>query len=180
MAHVLNFFNRPGNRLVASALDIRPGHRVLEVGFGGGAAIPTTLAALDGDGRLCGVDLSADMARLAAGRFGGGVVVFACGDAQALPIRSGIFDRAYAMHSHLYWPSVPAGLAEVHRVLQPGGRMLLGMDVISGVRLVRWFGRGYKPAGAEVLARQVTAAGFGEVATRKLTRGLVVVLGTRT
>src|SRR6266498_4470088 len=69
MAHVLNFFNRRGNRLVADALDVRTGHRVLEIGFGGGAAVPAMLGALRGDGQLCAVDLSPDMAVLAASRF---------------------------------------------------------------------------------------------------------------
>ena len=69
MAHVLNFFNRRGNQLVAGALEVRPGQRVLEIGFGGGAAFPATLSALDGDGQLCAVDLSPDMAILAARRF---------------------------------------------------------------------------------------------------------------
>jgi hypothetical protein len=39
MVRVLNFFNRRGNQLVAGTLDVRPGHRVREVGFGGGAAV---------------------------------------------------------------------------------------------------------------------------------------------
>jgi SAM-dependent methyltransferase len=181
MASVLNFFNRAGNRLIADEVAIRPGDRVLEVGFGGGAAVPTTAAALDGEGLLCGVDLSPDMARLAARRFGAGATapVFAAADVAALPVRTGTFDCAYAMHSHLYWVSPLDGIRELHRVLRADGRVLLGMDVVSGVRLVRWFGRDYKPAGAEEVAELLSAAGFGEVAIRHLTRGTVAVLGTR-
>ncbi|MBV9283958.1 MAG: methyltransferase domain-containing protein [Acidimicrobiia bacterium] len=139
MARALNFFNRQGNRRVATALDIHGGQRVLEVGFGGGAAIPTTAAALGPSGTLCGVDLSADMARLAAARFRR--VTLACGDAEALPLKSRTFDRAYAMHSHLYWPSPAAGIREIHRVLRSRGQLILGMDVVSGIRLLKWFGR---------------------------------------
>ena len=183
MAYVLNFFNRRGNRLVASALEVRPGHRVLEVGFGGGVAIPSTMAALDGSGVLCGVDLSADMARLVAGRFrnarGAMTPLLACGDVVRLPLNSQTFDRAYAMHSHLYWPSPLAGIREVHRVTRRGGRVLLGMDVISGVRLVRWFGRGYKPPAPVELEELLRQAGFVDVWTRKLTGGVVAVVGTR-
>jgi len=183
MVHVLNFFNRRGNRLVADALGVRPGHRVLEVGFGGGAAIPTTMAALDGDGMLCGVDLSADMARLAAGRFrnsaGDVTPLFACADVERLPLKSQSFDRAYAMHSHLYWPSPLTGIREMHRVLRRDGRILLGMDVVSGVRLVRWFGRGYKPPDPPALEELLRTAGFADVSSRTLTGGIVAVVGTR-
>lgn len=184
MAHALNFFNRRGNRLAAVALDVRPGHRVLEVGFGGGAAIRTTLGALAGEGSLCAIDLSADMAVLAADRFhrviGEGALVLACGDVEALPLRSSTFDRAYAMHSHMYWPSPLAGIREVHRVLRPEGRVLLAMDVISGLRLIRWFGRGYQPATPARLVDLFGAAGFSDIATTRLTGGVVAVSGTRT
>ena len=183
MVYALNFFNRRGNRLVASALDVHPGHRVVEVGFGGGAAMPTTIAAIDGNGMLCGVDLSADMARLVADRFrrtdAGVTPLLACGDVERLPLKSETFDRAYAMHSHLYWPSPLAGIREMHRVVRHQGRILLGMDVVSGARLVRWFGRGYKPPEPKELQELFRSSGFVNVSSRKLTGGVVVVVGTR-
>jgi arsenite methyltransferase len=182
MVHVLNFFNGPGNRKVAAALDVRRGHRVLEVGFGGGAAIPTTASALGGDGLLCGVDLSADMARL-ANRFrdaGLGITpVFTCGNAEALPVKSSSFDRAYAMHSHLFWTRPLDGIRELHRVLRPGGRALLGLDARTGLHLARRFGRGYDPVDERELPRLLAEAGFVDVVTRKLSGGTVAVVGTR-
>ena len=183
MAHALNFFNRRGNQRVAAALAIRPGHRVLEVGFGGGAAFPTTLGALDSVGMLCGIDLSSDMATVARRRFRAAVeaklLIMACADVGALPLVAETFDAAYALHSHLYWPSPLAGIRELHRVLQPGGQLLLAMDLASGVRLVRWFGRGYEPAMPDRLAEMYREAGFFEVRTVELTRGVVSVIGTR-
>ena len=129
------------------------------------------------------MDLSADMARLAAHRFAGtieGVTVsFACGDVVALPLRNETFNCAYAMHSHLYWPSPAAGIREVHRVLRPGGRILLGMDVVSGVRLVKWFGRDYEPLPPARLSKLLGECGFVDVATQHLTRGVVSVVGVR-
>ena len=53
------------------------------------------------------------------------------------------------------------------------------MDVVSGVRLIRWFGRDYEPAGPDRLVELLEAAGFADVATTKLTGGTVAVLGTR-
>ncbi len=183
MAHVLNFFNRGGNRLVPHALDMHAGHSVLEVGFGGGAAIPTTLDAVGDDGMLCAVDLSADMAVLAGRNFrtavDAGALFLACADVEALPLQSAAFDRAYAFHSHMYWPSPLAGIREMHRVLRPGGRLLLAMDVVSGMRLIEWFGRAYEPAGPDRLVELFRDAGFVEATTTKLTAGVIGVLGTR-
>jgi len=183
MAHVLNFFNRRGNQLVAGALEVRPGQRVLEIGFGGGAAVPATLGALAGDGQLCAVDLSPDMAILAARRFRtameDGTLVLASSDVTALPLRSEVFDHAYALHSHMYWPSPLAGIREIHRVLRPHGRILLAMDVVSGIRLIQWFGRAYQPAGPDRLVELFGDAGFTDVTTSPLTKSVVAVLGTR-
>ena len=145
--------------------------------------MPTTMAALDGNGVLCGIDLSADMARLVAERFrdipGDVTPLLACGDVERLPLRSQTFDRAYAMHSHLYWPTPLAGIREIHRVIRRRGRILLGMDVVSGVRLVRWFGRGYTPAAPGALQDLLRQAGFVDVSSHKLTGGVVAVVGTR-
>src|SRR5207244_1344638 len=42
MARVLNFFNAAANRRVADVLELRASQQVLELGFGGGAAISNT------------------------------------------------------------------------------------------------------------------------------------------
>jgi len=183
MAHVLNFFNHRTGERAAPALGVRPGHRVLEVGFGGGAAIPSTLRALDGAGVLCAVDLSQDMVGVAARRFsaavGDGRLVLVNADALALPLNSGTFDRAYALHSHMYWPSVLAGIREFHRVLVPGGQLLLAMDTVAGIPLLQRFGGSYRPAESGQLGSLFAEAGFADITTQKLTRGVVSLSGTR-
>jgi SAM-dependent methyltransferase len=123
------------------------------------------------------------MAVIAAKRFRAaveaGALVLACADVAALPLQSAVFDRAYALHSHLYWPSPLAGIREIHRVLRPEGRILLAMDVVSGIRLIQWFGRGYQPAGPDRLVELFGEAGFTDVTTARLTSGVIAVLGTR-
>lgn len=166
MALVLNTVNHRANDVVAEVLGVGGGDRVLEVGFGGGAAIPATLRRLGPDGVLYAVDLSPDMVLRASSAFRGEPRL-ACADVAALPIRSASVDRAYAVHSHLYWPSLRDGLEELRRVLRPDGRLLLGMDLV-GIRLVEWFGPAYAPTGPDDLAPVLAEAGFADVRKRRL------------
>jgi SAM-dependent methyltransferase len=63
-----------------------------------------------------GIDLSAGMLRHAQGR-----LAIAQADAQRLPIRDGSLAAAIAVMVHTDMPGYPAALAEVARVLRPGG-----------------------------------------------------------
>jgi len=90
--------------------------RVLEVGTGPGHL----LGALRGRGvAAVGVELSAAMARRAAGRAPGAV---ARGSALALPIRDGSVDALLLTFPAQYALS-PAFWAEAARVVRPGGRL---------------------------------------------------------
>src|SRR5438874_632561 len=123
---ILNLVNAAANRRVADLLELGGEQRVLELGFGGGAAIASTVARLDQTGDLYAVDLSPDMAGQARKAFAdlvdSGRLHFACADVTALPLRASTLDHAYAIHSHMYWPNPLAGVKEFRRVLRPGGR----------------------------------------------------------
>ncbi len=68
--------------------------------------------------RVSGVDLSADQLRLAAPRLSWVVQ----SDAHCLPFASGLVDRAMAMFAHTDVGNFATVVAEVARVLRPGGR----------------------------------------------------------
>jgi ubiquinone/menaquinone biosynthesis C-methylase UbiE len=90
---------------------------VLDAGCGNGRY----LAALRGRshrGPVIGVDRSPGMlAAAGAGRL-------AVGDVQALPFPDGAFDAALAMHMLYHVPERRAALAELRRVVRPGGVVL--------------------------------------------------------
>ena len=88
------------------------GARVLDAGCGPGTYVPVVrerareLLALDiAWGRL--VDVEHDRR--------------VCGDVQALPFPDGAFDVVMAMHMLYHVPDIPAGVAELRRVLRAGG-----------------------------------------------------------
>ena len=91
--------------------------RLLDVGCGGGVHA----AAFAGRGwNVTGVDVSAHQLQLARAR---GVDVVEA-DAEALPFEDGSFDAAVSMFTHTDVGDFAAVVAEVARVLRPGGRFV--------------------------------------------------------
>ena len=93
---------------------------VLDVGCGPGQ-IGTFVGRASGR-TVVGVDLSAAMARRAAGRLAGGLA----GDVLGLPIASGSVAGIVAFYSLIHLPrhELVAGVRELARALRPGGQLL--------------------------------------------------------
>jgi SAM-dependent methyltransferase len=104
-------------RFVAEELEpYLPKGRLLEIGVGTGL-IATAFAESGWD--VAGVDLSEQMLARAAGRIPGRIVR---ADAAALPITTASVDACLAVHVLHLVGDAPAVVAEVARVLRPGGR----------------------------------------------------------
>ena len=109
-------------------LSFRPDMTILDVGCGGGSTIGR-LAALAPQGKVFGVDfsktsVSASLATnadlVAAGR-----VEVRVSSVSKLPFEDATFDLVTAVETHYYWPHLVRDLAEVRRVLKPGGTLAL-------------------------------------------------------
>jgi ubiquinone/menaquinone biosynthesis C-methylase UbiE len=102
------------------------------------------------------------------------------GSAEHLPLEDGSATVAWAVASFHHWSDPDAGLAEVHRVLAPGGRLLVA-ERLAGRRA--WFrGHALTWEATQDLAAGVGRAGFAEVAATRHSVGrrqLVVVAGRR-
>ena len=109
--------------------------RVLDVGTGPGGLM-IEIARARPDGHVTGVDVEPAMVRL-AGRLAaeqglGERVRVLAADVSALPLGAGTVDVAVASLTAHHWPDVPAAVAELVRVLRPGG-VLLVVDFRSAV-----------------------------------------------
>jgi arsenite methyltransferase len=113
-------------REVLQALALRPSEHALDIGAGPGLLAAEMGAVVGPEGRVEGIDKSAAMVALAGARAASRPWIrFREADAAALPFAAGSFDAAAATQVYLYVPDLAEALAELHRVLKPGGRALV-------------------------------------------------------
>jgi SAM-dependent methyltransferase len=108
----------------------RRGERTLEIGAGLGEHLRVEPAFARED--YAAVELRPEMAETIRARHPGvGVVT---GDCQTrLPFEDASFDRALAIHVLEHLPDLPAALAEIHRLLKPGGRFVIVIPCEGGL-----------------------------------------------
>jgi phosphatidylethanolamine/phosphatidyl-N-methylethanolamine N-methyltransferase len=114
----------PARTAAIHAVNALPGRDVLEVGVGTGLALPKYAP----DKRVTGIDMSADMLTKAKARTLelrlSNVEAILEMDAQATSFADGRFDIAVAMFVASVVPDPKALLAEMRRVVKPGGVLL--------------------------------------------------------
>ena len=112
------------------------GKHVVEVGSGrgGGAAFVHRYLR---PASLTGVDFSAKAVSLAQRRHASDGLSFRVGSAEALPLQDSTFDAVLNVESSHCYASMTAFLAEVKRVLKPGGRFLYA-DLRASADLPGW------------------------------------------
>ena len=102
---------------------LRPGLRILDFGCGPGT-VSTGLAKAVAPGELHGVDMEesqVELARAIAASNRQENAVFHVADVLDLPFDDGFFDVAHCHNVLMHVPDTQAALAEVKRVLKPGG-----------------------------------------------------------
>ena len=120
--------------------------------------------------RVIAVDASADMLEAARRRLGEFTNVdVRQGDLEALPIQPGELDAAMLSLVLHYSPDPARALAEVARVLQPGGRVLV-VDMLPHDRdeYQQQMGHVWLGFSEKQISRFLTGAGFGNVRVRTL------------
>jgi SAM-dependent methyltransferase len=125
------------NDIVLELLQLEPTDCVLEVGCGHGNTLARA-AATASRGSHCGVDFSSVMHRHAnrchRGLVRDGRIGFDLGSSERLPYTDRAFDKAYAVHTVYFWTAPLEHLAEIYRVLRPGGRFVLALRSAEDAR----------------------------------------------
>lgn len=116
------------NLQAITALGIESHDLVLDVGCGHGRSLGA-LAARAPKGQVTGIDPSRLMIDIAMQRnrrrVKAGRVRVLTAAVESLPFPDGAFDKALCVHVVYFWSDLDAALAEIARVLKPGGRLAL-------------------------------------------------------
>lgn len=163
-------------QLLRDAVGAAPGERIMDVGSGPGFYVAELLEQVGPHGSVVGLDNSSPMLALAAHRcVGHDNVAFHEADAASLPVEDASFDAVLSVQMLEYVADVPAALAEMHRALRAGGRLVLWdvdwatlslrtTDPARTERILRsWDGHLAHPSLPQTLTAQLQAAGFDDV-----------------
>ena len=118
---------------LARLAEVDAGGHVLDVGCGIGG--PARHLAAEFGCRVTGLDLTEEYCRVAAMLAArtdlSGLVDFRHGDALAMPFADQSFDLVWSQHASMNIADKDGLLAEMHRVLKPGGRLAI-YDILAG------------------------------------------------
>jgi SAM-dependent methyltransferase len=163
------YLDRPLHAAVAGLIDLQPDDELLDVACGAGYFLTESAAHV---GRVAGIDRSGPKVGLArqrlADRIAAGTAEVAQGDAGALPFEDGRFSAVTCSDAFPFFPDPDRSLAEMCRVLRPGGRAVIDMNptLPDGTESRRMRGPGgefWAWNDADV-RRKMEAAGFGDIA----------------
>ncbi len=123
--------NRQRSEWIIDLLKVQPSDRILEIGFGSGVDIART-SALAWEGFVAGIDHSETMVRQSqrrnAAAIQAGRVELHRADASAIPSADASFDKVLSINVAQFWPDPLAVLAELQRVLVPGGLVAIAIQ----------------------------------------------------
>ncbi len=172
--------NLARSRWTVDLLDLAPGDRVLEVGFGPGIGLAAALAAVP-DGEVVGIDHSDQMRRAAARRnaaaVAAGRLVLHVGDVERADLGDARFDAIFSCNVWMFWRSPVDTVRRLAALLVPGG-------VLAVTHMPRHSATADSDAdrAGETLVEQFTAAGTTGVRRERTTVAgdpAVCVLGLR-
>lgn len=181
MLKFMNLCHAPLTNWGLSLLDIREGRTMLDIGCGGGATLRRLLKRSKG-GMVYGIDISEESV-VKARKVNAAVLdkqVFVTqGSAEKLPYEDWKFDLVTAVETIYFWPNLPQCLQEVRRVLKPGGRFAVMVEVADENSKWVTLVEGMKAYSPEQLKDLLADAGFVEIEVHRKKPSYATVIGLK-
>jgi ubiquinone/menaquinone biosynthesis C-methylase UbiE len=157
------------NERTLELLAPEPSDHLLEIGFGHGRTLARA-AKLAPKGFVAGIDISADIVRMAEGRnrslIAEGRFEVRLANSDRIPYPDSRFDRVYAVHILYFWTNPLLHLREIYRVTSVGGRFVLAFTPKEDMHAVTSFpATVYRFYSVEEMKKFFSEVGFSDVET---------------
>ena len=129
----MNYTHAPLTNWGLKLVHVQDGWTMLDVGCGGGFTIRRLLNRSK-DAQVYGIDISEESvtkARKVNADVLDKQVYVTQGSAEQLPYSDEMFDLVTAVETVYFWPNLPDCLQEVRRVLKPGGKFAIMVEVVD-------------------------------------------------
>ena len=133
MLSFMNYTHAPLTNWGLKLVDVQDGWTMLDVGCGGGFTIRRLLKRSK-EAKVYGIDISEESvtkAKKVNADVLGKQVFVTQGSAEKLPYEDETFDLVTAVETVYFWPNLPNCLQEVRRVLKPGSKFAILVEVVD-------------------------------------------------
>jgi ubiquinone/menaquinone biosynthesis C-methylase UbiE len=177
----MNFGHAPLTNWGLSLVEIHDGWTMLDIGCGGGATLKRLLKRSQG-AKVYGIDISEESVAKAI-KVNAEVIdkqVFVQqGSAAELPYEDRTFDLVTAVETVYFWPNLSNCLQEVRRVLKPGGRFAIMVEVIDTDSKWTNVVEGMTAYTPEQLKQFLDDAGFAQTEIHRKKPSYATILGVK-
>ncbi len=181
MLRFMNFGHAPLTNWGLSLVEIHDGWTMLDIGCGGGATLKRLLKRSKG-AQVYGIDISEESvakARKVNAKVLDRQVFVTQGSAEKLPYEDNKFDLVTAVETVYFWPDLPNCLKEVRRVVKPGGRFAIMVEVLENDSVWTDVVDGMTAYSPEQLKEMLEGAGFVKTELHRRKPSYSTIIGVK-
>lgn len=181
MLRFMNFGHAPLTNWGLSLVEIHDGWTMLDIGCGGGATLKRLLMRSKG-AQVYGIDISEESvakARKVNANVLDKQVFVTQGSAEKLPYEDNKFDLVTAVETVYFWPDLPSCLKEVRRVVKPGGRFAIMVEVLESDSVWTDVVDGMTAYSPEQLKEMLDEAGFVKTELHRRKPSYSTIIGVK-
>ena len=181
MLKFMNLCHAPLTNWGLNLVDIQDGWTMLDIGCGGGATLKRLLKRSK-EAKVYGIDISDESvakARNVNRALLDKQVFIQQGSAAKLPYEDAKFDLLTAVETVYFWPNLPECLKEVRRVLKPGGRFAIMVEVVDTDSVWTNVVEGMTAYPPEQLKQFLDDAGFIQTEIHRKKPSYATILGVK-